>query len=93
MPSTDLGYLTMKKMLFVFAGILAILSVFVFANSHSEECCEHNHNALVTNVSSKAKHCNGTVGCDCSGFAPITNGKEWQKAYCKRCGHHRNCHR
>ena len=34
-----------------------------------------------------------TKGCDCSGFAPKTNGDEWEKAYCKRCGHHKRYHK
>lgn len=41
----------------------------------------------------QGKHCNGTVGCDCSGFSAITGGEEWQKSYCKRCSHHKKCHR
>lgn len=38
-------------------------------------------------------HCSGTVGCPCSGFAPITNGDVWEQSYCKKCGHHRRCHK
>ena len=45
------------------------------------------------NISFKGKHCTGTVGCDCSGFKPITDGDEWEKSYCKRCGHHKRCHK
>ena len=30
-------------------------------------------------VASEGKRCNGSVGCDCPGFSPITNGKEYQK--------------
>lgn len=46
-----------------------------------------------SNVPFKGKHCNGTVGCDCPGFSPKTNGDEWEKAYCRHCGHHRNSHK
>ncbi len=46
-----------------------------------------------THVATQRKHCSGSVGCDCSGFSPITNGKEWQKSYCKHCGHKKSCHR
>ena len=46
-----------------------------------------------THTATQGKHCSGTVGCDCSGFSPITNGKEWQKSYCKHCGHKKSCHR
>lgn len=45
------------------------------------------------NINFKGKHCSYTVGCDCSGFAPKTNGDEWEKAYCKRCGHHKKYHK
>lgn len=45
------------------------------------------------NVSFKGKKCRGTVGCDCSGFKPITDGDVWQEAYCKKCGHERRYHR
>lgn len=38
------------------------------------------------------KHCNGTVGCSCSGFKAKTNGSEWEKSYCKNCGHHKRYH-
>lgn len=41
----------------------------------------------------QGKHCTGTVGCDCPGFEPITDGKEWEKAYCKHCGHKKSCHK
>lgn len=46
-----------------------------------------------SNPSFKGKHCTGSVGCDCSGFKAITSGKEWEKAFCKHCGHHRSDHR
>lgn len=46
-----------------------------------------------TQATSQGKHCSGTVGCDCSGFSPISNGKEWQKSYCKHCGHAKSCHK
>lgn len=46
-----------------------------------------------THVSCQGKHCTGTVGCDCTGFSAITDGKEWQKSYCKKCGHHKSYHK
>ena len=48
---------------------------------------------VCTEVSCQGKHCNGTVGCDCPGFSPKTNGDEWEKAYCRHCGHHRSSHK
>lgn len=38
------------------------------------------------------KHCSYNVGCDCSGFAPKTDGKEWEKSICKKCGHNKSYH-
>lgn len=49
--------------------------------------------SVQTHVSCQGKHCTYTAGCDCSGFAPKTNGKEWEKSYCKRCGHHKKYHK
>lgn len=51
------------------------------------------HTHTHTHAAAQGKHCSGTVGCDCTGFSPITNGKEWQKSYCKKCGHAKSCHR
>ena len=48
---------------------------------------------VCTEDSCQGKHCNGTVGCDCPGFSPKTNGDEWEKAYCRHCGHHRSSHK
>jgi len=48
--------------------------------THTHICCE-------------GSKCTGTVGCSCSGFSPITDGKEWQKSYCRKCGHHRSYHK
>ncbi|MDO4930171.1 MAG: hypothetical protein Q4E59_03450 [Bacteroidales bacterium] len=84
----------MKKMFLGFAVMIAMVaSASVSANSHKNECAAHNHKALAAEVDMQGDHCTGTVGCDCSGFSPITNGDEWQKAYCKRCGHKRSCHK
>lgn len=46
-----------------------------------------------SNPSFKGRHCTGSVGCDCPGFKPITTGEEWEKSYCKHCGHHKRCHK
>ena len=45
-----------------------------------------------TQVNAEGKRCTYTVGCSCTGFKPITDGAEWEKAYCKRCGHHKKYH-
>ncbi|MGM9748893.1 MAG: hypothetical protein ACI3ZN_08825 [Candidatus Cryptobacteroides sp.] len=44
-------------------------------------------------TSCEGKHCSGTVGCDCPGFKPITDGDVWEQSYCKHCGHHKRCHK
>lgn len=84
----------MKKMIFVFAVMIAMVaSVKVLANSYNENCCVHNHDAFTTQVTVQGKHCTGTVGCSCTGFSPITNGEVWQQSYCKHCGHKKSCHK
>ena len=42
---------------------------------------------------SRGKHCNYTVGCNCPSFAPITNGDVWEESYCKHCKHHKKYHK
>ena len=49
--------------------------------------------SLDSKVSLQGKRCSYTIGCDCSGFSAITNGEEWQKLICKRCGHPRKYHK
>lgn len=84
----------MKKMVFSFAAmIVMVTSVSVFANSQKDGYYVHNHDALAIHLAVQGKHCTGSVGCSCSGFSPITNGEVWQQAYCKYCGHKRNCHK
>lgn len=70
-----------------------VASVSALASAHKEDCGTHSHFVGSTHVASQGARCTGTVGCDCSGFSPITNGDVWQQAYCKRCGHHRRCHK
>ncbi len=48
---------------------------------------------VCTEVSCQGKHCTYTVGCDCPGFAPITNGDVWEESYCKHCKHHKKYHK
>lgn len=78
--------------------IICAISVFVVSMvvviglcsfvSKTEVKCE-----VCTEASCQGKHCNGTVGCDCPGFSPKTDGDEWEKAYCRHCGHHRRSHK
>lgn len=68
-------------------------SVAVFANAHDSNSTVQSHETTAASFHMEGKHCNGTVGCSCSGFKPITNQEVWKKSYCKNCGHHKNCHR
>lgn len=54
---------------------------------------EENQTAANAPTACQGKHCSYTVGCDCPGFSPKTNGDVWEKAYCKHCGHHKKYHR
>lgn len=75
----------------IFAAAIIIVGLSSFT-SHSENVTE-SETPVHTHVSCQGKHCTYTVGCDCSGFSPKTNGKEWEKSYCKRCGHHKKYHK
>ena len=84
----------MKKMVLCFVlMMMAAVTVSISANGHKESCSEHDGFAATTHVATQGTHCSGTVGCDCKGFSPITNGDVWQQAYCKHCGHKKSCHK
>lgn len=79
-----------KKILFgaaiIFATVSVSLTSFAYAQkyqSQDEDIC----------LSCEGKHCTYTVGCDCSGFSPISGDDEYKKNYCRRCGHHKKYHR
>ena len=64
----------------------------IYQNGHSQTwICPQSDQSY--NVTFKGTHCSGTVGCSCPGFSPRTNGDEWEKSYCKHCGHHRKYHK
>jgi len=67
--------------LFLFAGVVILLGV------------RNTRVPSSAHLGASVKHCTYTVGCSCPGFAPKTDGKEWEKAYCKRCGHHKRYHK
>ena len=76
----------MKRILyFIIILLAAIASTFVATPAHE-------HDSRIE-VCMQGAHCNGTIGCSCSGFAPITNGDVWQQAYCRKCGHSKSVHR
>ncbi len=64
----------------------------IVTESYYDDSYSTSSNGSGHEISFRGKHCSGTVGCDCSGFSPITNGYEWQKEYCKKCGHKKSCH-
>lgn len=64
----------------------------IITESYSEESY-NSSDGYGHEISFRGKKCSGSVGCDCSGFTPITDGDEWQKAYCKHCGHQKSCHK
>ena len=44
-------------------------------------------------INFRGKACNGSVGCSCTGFQPITDGDVWQRDYCRKCSHSRSVHK
>ena len=68
---------------------IVVLSSFTSQVENTTEIVSTVH----THVSCQGKHCTYTVGCNCSGFSPKTNGNEWEISYCKRCGHHKKYHK
>ena len=70
----------------VSAAAIITLSSFTTRSETASETETHTH------ICCEGKKCSGTVGCSCSGFSPITDGKEWQKSYCRKCGHHKSYH-
>ena len=81
----------MRKMMFCLFAV-SVISVCAFALTSFDD----GENVTIQKekpVASEGKRCNGSVGCDCPGFSPITNGKEYQKAYCRHCGHARSVHK
>ncbi|MBQ5723625.1 MAG: hypothetical protein IIV64_05435 [Muribaculaceae bacterium] len=81
-----------KKMMYAVAVVVSVAAAFGLS-SFSSEANSASHHSLVSHADCEGKHCTYTEGCDCSGFAPVTGGSEWQKEYCRRCGHHRQYHR
>ena len=83
-----------KIMLAVFSIFTAAITIVGLSSFSSQSEKETTSETTVhTHVSCQGKHCTYTVGCNYSGFSPKTNGKEWEKSYCKRCGHHKKYHK
>jgi len=95
-PDTDLGYRKMKKNIFVAFAVIAVSATTIMGLSSFTSKNRMDTDVVLADYaheSCRGKHCTYTVGCSCSGFAPKTNGKEWEKSYCKRCGHHKKYHK
>lgn len=82
-----------KRALFVVAIVVSVITIGGLSFYMSDIGRVEAQSEINADVSSKGKHCSYTVGCDCSGFSPKTKGKEWEKSYCRRCGHHKKYHR
>lgn len=80
-----------RKKFFIVCAVVVLALIGIGAVMHVNA----TRSSEVENVTLGAtgKNCTGSVGCDCKGFSPITNGKEWQKSYCKHCGHKKSCHK
>ena len=74
-----------KRIMFAIATIAVSVTAIIGLSSIASKSDSH--------ADCHGKHCTYTVGCDCSGFSPITDGDEWQKEYCKRCGHKKSYHK
>lgn len=84
----------MKKNMFVVIAFTVSVTACVSLSSFTtSKHLNIDSSEIHTHASCQGKHCTYTVGCGCSGFSPITNGKVWEESYCKRCGHHKSYHK
>lgn len=81
------------KKFFAVVAIAMVSVVGLCSFTHNSVTVDLNPVNVSTEVAVQGKHCSGTVGCDCPGFAPITNQEVWKQGYCKHCGHKKGCHR
>lgn len=72
----------------VSVAAIAGLSTFSSQTETPSKVESHKHN----HGDCQGEHCTYTVGCDCSGFQ-WGSGDEWERYYCKKCGHHKKYHR
>lgn len=87
-------YMIMKKMIFGLTVVMIMVAaVATFANVVNDIKEGQGFFSETSHLATQGTHCSGTVGCGCTGFAPITNGDVWQQAYCRHCGHKRSVHR
>lgn len=82
---------TIKNYVVFTVAFMAIFALSSFVSRSNVESATEVQTEVHAHL--HGKYCTGSVGCSCPGFSPITNGDEWQKAYCKHCGHKRSCHK
>ena len=76
----------MKKKIMIAIAVVAVsVTTIVGLSSFTSKSESH--------ADCHGKHCSYTVGCDCSGFSPKTDGKEWEKTICRKCGHGKSYHK
>ncbi|MCD8296587.1 MAG: hypothetical protein LUC88_03345 [Prevotella sp.] len=83
----------MKKTILCSVAMIALIAYTTFAKSFNNDYNTLNQHNITTHVCMQGQHCSGTVGCNCPGFSPITNGDVWQQSYCRHCGHKKSYHR
>lgn len=81
------------KKYFVGMAVAVVVVIGLCSFTISKDSANEITDGFHTHVAVQGTHCNGTVGCSCSGFSPITNGEVWQQAYCKHCGHKKSDHK
>ena len=64
----------MLAVFFTFSAAITIVGLSSFTSQSEKETTSKT--TVHTHVSCQGKHSTYTVGCDCSGFSPKTNGKE-----------------
>ena len=81
--------------MFFCLAFLMVLSagVATFATAINKISTGQVYFSTASQLNSHGAHCNGTVGCGCPGFSPITSGDVWQQSYCRHCSHHRRYHK
>lgn len=84
----------MKKLIICFVVLMTMVAaVTTFAAGINNIRSGQAYLPDALQLSMQGTHCNGTVGCNCPGFSPITNGDVWQQAYCRHCGHKKGVHK
>lgn len=77
----------------IISGLCVRFSIESDENSNDYNSYYENSNSRGSNPSFKGRHCTYTVGCDCPGFEPITDGDVWEQSICKHCKHPKKYHK